>query len=319
MSAVQYVGGMAVLRDDAYSRGGQQRRRRHVSGLHFALLFAALVLMVLSRLEHSFIRLFETAARDALLGPARVLAGEVAALRASWSAQWAGPIQPEELRRLRADARAYREARLRVQELEAKLAALERVAGVAPKQQATFLGARVVATANGPFGRAVTIDAGREAGVRYGYPVVDARGYLGHVAAVGVRSARVILATDIGSRVPVVVVRSNVDAIAVGDNSETLRLALLPRGADVRDGDLVMTSGAGGVMPKGMRVGVIKRFGREFRVTPVSPGLPGEFVRVVFHEPEALDSLIRFKRQGRSSRLKLKRDLRSASRGGGSR
>lgn len=313
---MQRVSEMAVLRDDAFSRGGQQRRRRHVSGLHFGLVFAAIVLMVLSRLEHSFIRVFETTARDALVVPVRAVAGEVAALRAAWSSYQAGAIQPEELERLRAEARGHAAARLRIQELEAKLAALEQVAKLTPQQPPVFLGARVIATGRSPFGRAVTIDAGYQAGVRYGYPIVDSRGYVGHVAAVGDHSARVILVTDIASRVPIVVARSGVDAIAAGDNGDLLRLALLPRGADVRDGDLVVTSGAGGVMPKGLRVGVVKRVGRELRVAPVAADGPSEFVRVLFHEPEPLDGLVRSMRQGRSSRLRAHNGLRSAASGG---
>ena len=113
-------------------------------------------------------------------------------------------------------------------------------------------------------------------------PLLIGGGLAGRAAAVGLRSARVLLITDINSRVPVVVEASRHRAILTGDNSGLPRLAFLPANAAVRSGDMVVTSGHGGVFPPGLPVGRISRSDDGVvRVQPFVKFERLEFVRVV--------------------------------------
>jgi rod shape-determining protein MreC len=83
------------------------------------------------------------------------------------------------------------------------------------------------------------------------------------VSEVGSRAARILLITDLNSRVPVIVEGSRQRAVLAGDNSEHPSLRYLEAGAAIRIGDRIVTSGQGGVFPPGLPVGVVAVFNGE--------------------------------------------------------
>ena len=97
------------------------------------------------------------------------------------------------------------------------------------------------------------LNAGAREGVRKGSPVVTGDGLVGRIAGVGYRSARVLLITDLNSRIPVLVEPTGMRAILAGDNSDRPRLIRLPPGATVSPGERVSTSGRAGAFPAGCR------------------------------------------------------------------
>ena len=101
------------------------------------------------------------------------------------------------------------------------------------------------------------IDAGHEQNVKTGYPVINADGLVGRVVETGAASARVLLSTDLNSRIPVVVGPDGVRAILAGDNGPRPRLIYLPQNAKIAAGDDVATSGTGGLYPRGLRIGKV--------------------------------------------------------------
>jgi rod shape-determining protein MreC len=117
--------------------------------------------------------------------------------------------------------------------------------------------ARVVGDSGGPFVRTLLLSAGQLDGVRKGQAAVGPNGVLGRVVAVGHQSARILLLTDLNSRVPVVLEKSRNKGILVGDNSSSPKLEYLPTNAQVSPGDRVVTSGDGGMLPAGWPVGIV--------------------------------------------------------------
>ncbi|WP_421923362.1 rod shape-determining protein MreC [Maricaulis maris] len=156
------------------------------------------------------------------------------------------------------------------------------------------IGAWTVADPRGPFVRARLIGRGSDAGIRDGYPVINLYGLVGRVYETGRRSARVLLLTDLNSRVPVMADRSNARAILVGDNSEFPRLDYVGRAPDIQPGDRIVSSGDDGILPRGLPVGeaVATRDGG-WRVRLYSDQAPVDFVwvwpfqRVTAPAPEA--------------------------------
>ena len=122
-----------------------------------------------------------------------------------------------------------------------------------------MVSARVVSDARGPFSNARLADAGANEGVAEGYPVISEHGLVGRVVGVSPEASRILLLTDADSRTPVVIDRSDARAILTGDGGPAPRLEYL-RGPDAaHNGDVVLTSGDGGVFPRGLPVGVATR------------------------------------------------------------
>ena len=88
-------------------------------------------------------------------------------------------------------------------------------------------------------------------------PEAAALGAPGRMMTVGKRAARVLLITDLNSRVPVVLADSRARTILVGDNSRRPRLEFLPEGIEVQPGERVTTSGHAGAFPPGLPVGQV--------------------------------------------------------------
>ncbi len=110
----------------------------------------------------------------------------------------------------------------------------------------------------------VLIDRGTRNGVFKGQAVLDDKGLLGQTTHVGPWSAEVILITDPEHAVPVQIERTGLRTIAVGTgDTASLALPYLPANADVKAGDVLMTSGLGGVFPAGYPVGRVTEVHRD--------------------------------------------------------
>lgn len=132
---------------------------------------------------------------------------------------------------------------------------LRAMLGVQTDPPIPMVTARVVTDSRGPFANARLANAGSNAGVVVGYPVLSERGLVGRIVGVSGSASRVLLLTDVASRTPVMIDRSNARAILTGDGGPNPKLEYL-RGRDaVHQGDRVLTSGDGGVLPRGLPVG----------------------------------------------------------------
>src|ERR1700738_2324977 len=110
----------------------------------------------------------------------------------------------------------------------------------------------------------VLINRGTRNGVFKGQAVLDDKGLLGQTTHVGPWSAEVILITDPEHAVPVQIERTGLRTIAVGTgDTASLALPYLPANADVKSGDVLMTSGLGGVFPAGYPVGRVAEVHRD--------------------------------------------------------
>jgi rod shape-determining protein MreC len=124
----------------------------------------------------------------------------------------------------------------------------------------TVAATRIVASTAMGVRRFATIDAGASAGVRSGQPVRSAEGLIGRVVATGQISSRVMLLSDPGNTVPVRLARGGAPALVIGSGSNLLDLRALAAGqSPFRRGDIVVTSGTGGVYPPGIPVAVVAR------------------------------------------------------------
>jgi rod shape-determining protein MreC len=130
---------------------------------------------------------------------------------------------------------------------------LHSVADPKPK----FVTARIIAGTMGSISNTFVINAGSEDGVGKGQPVLSDKGFVGRIVAVSKNSARILLATDINSRIPVILESTRTRALMVGGNMERPKLIHLPPGAQITSSERIVTSGHGGVFPPGLPVGLV--------------------------------------------------------------
>lgn len=119
------------------------------------------------------------------------------------------------------------------------------------------LPAQVIGEDASNWARTITIDKGSRAGLYAGLPVVAAQGVVGRIIKTAPASSRVLLVTDASSAVAVLVQRTRTRGIARGRGGD-LSIEYALRKADISSGDLLVTSGMGGVFPKGLPLGLVE-------------------------------------------------------------
>jgi rod shape-determining protein MreC len=173
--------------------------------------------------------------------------------------------------------------------LEAENAALRSLSDMVPDPRLRFITARVVGDQGGAFARSVLVNAGSRDGIAKGQVAVTTEGVAGRVTEVGQRSSRVLLLTDINSRIPVLVGAARDRAILAGDNTGQPRLLYLSAGTETRPGDRVVTSGHGGVFPPGLSIGIVTQASETaLRVQPFVDWAHMEFLRLADYELPSL-------------------------------
>ncbi|WP_174483752.1 rod shape-determining protein MreC [methanotrophic endosymbiont of Bathymodiolus puteoserpentis (Logatchev)] len=112
-----------------------------------------------------------------------------------------------------------------------------------------------------PYEHVVVVNKGSRFGVHVGQPVLDANGIVGQVLKALPLSSEIILITDPNHAIPVQVNRNGLHTIAIGSGQlNKLNLPFLPNNADIVPGDLLITSGLGGIFPQGYPVAVVESF-----------------------------------------------------------
>jgi rod shape-determining protein MreC len=184
----------------------------------------------------------------------------------------------------------------KMQALERENMRLKELLGSSFRLQERVQVAELVTVDLDPFSQQVIIDKGKNYGVYVGQPVLDAYGVMGQVAETSSLSSRVVLLTDPSHSIPVQINRNGLRAVVTGRGlGEYLQMDFLPHNADVREGDLLVTSGLGGRFPVGYPVGKVVSVnfpqGKAFADIKVEPAanlstsrelmlvLPGEKIR----------------------------------------
>jgi rod shape-determining protein MreC len=108
------------------------------------------------------------------------------------------------------------------------------------------------------------------------------RGLVGRVTGVARTVSRIMLLTDVESRTPVLIGRTNGRSILTGDGGPNPKLEYLRTHDPLREGDRILTSGDGGVLPRGLPVGVVvKAYDGGWRVALDSDAAPIDFVQIL--------------------------------------
>lgn len=165
--------------------------------------------------------------------------------------------------RLRAQVEALNREVARLREQATAAQRLERLLDLRAQVSYNGLAGRVIGRDPSRWFSTVVIDRGSRDGVTRNAPVVTPEGVVGRVIEVTPFASRVLLIVDARSAVGVLVQRSRDAAVVEGQGTDRLHLLYLSRAAQVEAEDLLVTSGLGGVFPRGLLVGRIMSVKRE--------------------------------------------------------
>ncbi|HQT76908.1 MAG: rod shape-determining protein MreC [Rhodospirillales bacterium 20-64-7] len=221
------------------------------------LIVASFGMMLLGKADSLLVERARIALADgltpiyaALATPLGAVRGELQEIAALWDMR-------EENARLRAENEKLRRWQSIALALDAENQRLKASLHWIPDPAVSFVTARVVADAGGVYARAVLLAVGPNHLIRKGEIAVDERGLIGRITDVGDRTARVLLITDLNSRVPVMLETSRAHAILVGTNGDRPRLLYWPQGITPQEGERVVTTAEANAFPPNLPVGTV--------------------------------------------------------------
>lgn len=241
-----------------------------------------------------------SAGDDALSAGVRAGAGPAAGAATLFkrvSDSWNAAKHIEDLEKRNQQLETWRETALalseRLERYEALLNMPPEAYGVGANVKGA-VSARLILDPGGPFKRTLLANAGADHGVKRGYVAVNENGLVGRVVTLGRRSSRVLMLDDYNSHVPVMGLQSRARAMLNGDASREPKLTTgeitlepprlehqVPEGR-LREGERIVTSGDGGVYPRGVLVGFATRDGSgAWRVKLAAASKPIDFVRLI--------------------------------------
>jgi rod shape-determining protein MreC len=221
------------------------------------LIAASFGLMLLGKADALLAERARMALADALAPIFGTLAQPVATVRAVFD-DIAGIVTVyQDNARLRDENERLRRWERVARALDAENATLKADLHWIPEPAASYVTAPVVADAGGVYARAVLLSLGPNHGIKKGQVALDDQGLVGRVTELGARSARVLLITDINSRIPVILENSRARAILVGTNGLRPRLMYWTEGTQPAEGERVVTSPEANAFPAGLPVGTV--------------------------------------------------------------
>jgi rod shape-determining protein MreC len=226
------------------------------------LVIASIVLMTVDHRWHSL-----ELARSALSGVLYPLQYTIdLPIRLFYWADEALSTQQSLLEKNREFEARHLENRVQLQKLdiiEKENERLRELLGAIPKTTERLLISEIINVDLDPYKQLILLNKGSSSDVYQGQPIIDAQGVMGQVVHVGPMSSTAVLITDASHAIPVQVNRTGLRAIAFGSGKiDQLNLRYLPHNVDIKEGDLLITSGLGGVFPPNFPVAVISKIER---------------------------------------------------------
>ena len=122
-----------------------------------------------------------------------------------------------------------------------------------------LISARVMLDKQSPYLNSLVLNSGSNKGIKNGLAVLDGNNFIGRIVDVNFFSSRVLLATDLNSKIPVIIEPSGNQAILSGHGLSKPTLEYLPENYSVQEGDRIYTSGKEGIFSPGIPIGVVNK------------------------------------------------------------
>lgn len=241
-----------------------------------ALLVTALAIISSHRRDPGSLSLLERSIYAVVRPIQSGLAHVLSAFRSTWEDYLTLVNAQKENRRLAARIQELEQEMAECREIRASNERLEALLNFQSSMRMPSVVSRVIGEDSSGWFHTLLIDKGTRDGVERAMPVVARQGLVGHVVESADRTAKVLLITDRNSAVDVLLQESRSKAVLEGVGRQDLcLLKYVPRSETVQKGERVITSGLGGIYPKGLLVGKVAEVWKEgyglFQRVEVSP------------------------------------------------
>lgn len=221
------------------------------------LVLMALTLMVLHRANTLPVERLRVAVMDAVTPVLVMISAPVSTFVGSLDGV-------STMRGLKAENIQLKEENVKLQQwyeaalkLQAENQSLKDLLNVKADPTLSFVTARIVSDAGGSFVKSFLLPVGTADRVQKGNAVMSGQGLVGRVTEAGDQSSRVLLITDLNSRIPVIIQNTRTKAILAGKNQNLMKLERLPPDSGMTIGTRIVTSGDGGQLPPDLPIGTI--------------------------------------------------------------
>jgi rod shape-determining protein MreC len=246
------------------------------------LMLAAVALLVMGRIDPAMMDRFRTQMADGIAPLLAVIQQPVAKIR-SYAAVSQGLLNlAEDNARLREENANLKQWQATALKLEAQSSVLREMLKLPAAAPPILRTEPIIAEPGGIYVRSVLVAGGARDGLGKGQAAMAGAGLVGRITEIGAWSARVLLITDLNSRIPVILETTRTHAILAGDNTAEPYLMYLPKAATVNVGDRLVTAGHDGVFPTGLAVGRVASVENgEIRVEPIADLDRLEYVELI--------------------------------------
>jgi rod shape-determining protein MreC len=244
----------------------KNRRTRQIKRfLLFGLLLTLFLILIVSTVGRQKFNSSHEIALELIGRAQKATTGVTDYCRSFWDDYVALWGVREKNKRLREELAKCLAARNKYREAVATNIRLSKLLKLKESLPPPVLTARIVGKDPSLWFKTVIIDRGSADGVKKGMPAVTVEGIVGQVLDTSPHFAKILLATDPNSAIDVLIQPSRVQGIIKGRDDEEFELHYVLKNCDVRKGDHIITSGLGGVFPKGLSVGTVSHAVRNRR------------------------------------------------------
>ena len=141
--------------------------------------------------------------------------------------------------------------------LRQKVKVYENELGFIKDNSLSSMAAEIFTDSSNRYFSSILIKAGSFHGLEENNTIVSSKGLIGRVTELGLKVSRGLLLTDISSRVPVSISSNEMQGILIGQNLKKPRIYYIKKMIDLNIGDLVVTSGKGGIFPSDIPIGIL--------------------------------------------------------------
>ena len=173
---------------------------------------------------------------------------------------------------------------LKSQKLEIENNILKKELSLLPPVLENYVFVKVTADTQTPYNKTVIISGGNNMNIRKGDAAFTSKGLIGSVIEVYDKYSRVLLISDINSKIPVRVGKNNKKAIISGNNTTKIDLLYLKENMSFESGDLVYTSGDGGYFNPGIPIGVIKKENNTIYINPFNDLSEIQYINIFLNQ-----------------------------------
>ena len=246
------------------------------------LIGMAFTLMIADEVEIKFFKQIKSSATHGLGTLLELSAESTALAKETFVTLSELPNFKYELARLQRENNELKKWKYVAGSLNSQNIALRDLYNFVPLPTVKTITGRIISYSGGTFTRSILINVGSKSGARPGQAVMSNFALVGVLVEVGDEYSRVLLITDLNSQIPVKIQNSSVSGILIGDNSRLAKLFFLPQESVLAEGQVVTTSGRGGILPPDLPIGLVKRTkGLKLVVEPFDNWAQSGYVRVL--------------------------------------